>query len=113
VAPLRIARGIQNKVLEAMAMGKPVVATADAAEGVHAVIDSELFVAKTAAEFAARVVGLIGTREAAEAGARARERVCSTYDWSVNLGGFRRLLDGEARPERRASGAGVALVAEA
>ena len=36
VAPLRIARGIQNKVLEAMAMGRPVVASPQAFEGVRA-----------------------------------------------------------------------------
>jgi len=36
IAPLRIARGIQNKVLEAMAMGKPVVATSQAMEGIDA-----------------------------------------------------------------------------
>jgi sugar transferase (PEP-CTERM/EpsH1 system associated) len=35
IAPLQIARGIQNKVLEAMAMGKPVVATPEALEGLH------------------------------------------------------------------------------
>ena len=37
VAPMRIARGIQNKVLEAMAMGRPTVVTADALEGIKAV----------------------------------------------------------------------------
>ena len=37
VAPLRLARGIQNKVLEAMAMARPVVATPQAAEGIDAV----------------------------------------------------------------------------
>ncbi|PCI70641.1 MAG: sugar transferase [Piscirickettsiaceae bacterium] len=39
VAPLRIARGIQNKVLEAMAMEKPIVATSAAMEGIGADID--------------------------------------------------------------------------
>jgi polysaccharide biosynthesis protein PslH len=35
VAPLRIARGVQNKVLEAMAMGRPVVATPQALDGLR------------------------------------------------------------------------------
>ncbi|MCE9552263.1 MAG: TIGR03087 family PEP-CTERM/XrtA system glycosyltransferase [Planctomycetes bacterium] len=37
IAPLRVARGIQNKVLEAMAMGRPVVATPQALEGLNLV----------------------------------------------------------------------------
>jgi glycosyltransferase involved in cell wall biosynthesis len=111
VAPLRIARGIQNKVLEAMAMAKPVVATAEAAEGVNAVLNSELFVAKEAADFADRVLALVGTRQAAEAGARARERVLVAYDWSANLAAFRRLLDGE-RCGREAVAPRLALAAE-
>ena len=39
VAPLRMARGVQNKVLEAMALGRPVVASPQAFEGVRAVPD--------------------------------------------------------------------------
>src|SRR5512143_322945 len=45
VAPLRIARGVQNKVLEAMAMGRPVVATAAAAAGLGARLDDEICIA--------------------------------------------------------------------
>jgi len=50
VAPLRIARGIQNKVLEAMAMAKPVVASTAAAEGIDAVDGEHLMVAQDAGE---------------------------------------------------------------
>src|SRR5581483_7266162 len=42
VAPLRIARGVQNKVLEAMAMAKPAVVTPQALEGLSAVPNSDL-----------------------------------------------------------------------
>ena len=45
VAPLRIARGIQNKVLEAMAMARPVVASPEAFEGVRATAGRDLLVA--------------------------------------------------------------------
>src|SRR5512135_174358 len=49
VAPLRIARGVQNKVLEAMAMGRPVVATAQAAEGIRAEAGRDFILAQSAA----------------------------------------------------------------
>ena len=52
VAPMRIARGIQNKVLEAMAMGRPTVVTADALEGIHAVPGTDLLLANGVEEFA-------------------------------------------------------------
>ncbi|MEJ0044869.1 MAG: glycosyltransferase [Rhodospirillales bacterium] len=51
VCPLRIARGIQNKVLEGMAMGRPVVATPAAFEGVRAVAGRDLLVAEGAEAF--------------------------------------------------------------
>ena len=53
VAPLRIARGIQNKVLEAMAMGRPVLATPQAFEGLRAVPGRDLLVGADAAALAA------------------------------------------------------------
>ncbi|MFH7234280.1 glycosyltransferase, partial [Klebsiella pneumoniae] len=57
VAPLKLARGIQNKVLEAMAMARPVVASTAAAEGIdHA---GTIRVATTAQEFADRICDLL------------------------------------------------------
>ena len=53
VAPLRLARGIQNKVLEAMAMGRPVVASASCAAPIDAVVGTELLAASDAEGFAA------------------------------------------------------------
>jgi len=53
VAPLRIARGIQNKVLEAMAMDKPIIATSMAIEGINAPSSPCLRIADTADDFAA------------------------------------------------------------
>ena len=58
VAPLRIARGIQNKVLEAMAMAKPVVASAAAAEGIAATNGAHYFVEADVAAEADRVIAL-------------------------------------------------------
>ena len=53
VAPMRIARGIQNKVLEAMAMARPVVLTSGALEGIEAEPVIEIVLADTAEDFAA------------------------------------------------------------
>jgi sugar transferase (PEP-CTERM/EpsH1 system associated) len=87
VAPLRIARGIQNKVLEAMAMATPVVVSPQALEGIDAVPGSELVLAEDAAAFAEAVVTLLtGLDSAASAiGQAARAKVQSQYSWSSNL----------------------------
>jgi sugar transferase (PEP-CTERM/EpsH1 system associated) len=87
VAPLRIARGIQNKVLEAMAMATPVVVSPQALEGIDAAPGSELVLAPDAAAFGAAVAALLdGQRDAATAiGAAARARVQNNYSWSSNL----------------------------
>jgi sugar transferase (PEP-CTERM/EpsH1 system associated) len=87
VAPLRIARGIQNKVLEAMAMATPVVVSPQALEGIAAAPGSELVLADGAEAFQAAVAALLdGQQEAAAAiGLAARARVQSNYSWSSNL----------------------------
>jgi sugar transferase (PEP-CTERM/EpsH1 system associated) len=59
VVPLQIARGIQNKLLEAMAMGLPIVTTTQAFKGVGAQADTHLLVADRPADFAAAVVRLL------------------------------------------------------
>ena len=59
VAPLRLARGTQNKILEAMAMRIPVVATSAAAKGIEAVAGQHLSVGDGPADFAAKVVELL------------------------------------------------------
>jgi glycosyltransferase involved in cell wall biosynthesis len=59
LAPLRIARGTQNKILESMAMGIPVVATPQAAKGIQAVGERDILVAETPEKFARRVVDLL------------------------------------------------------
>ena len=87
VAPLRIARGIQNKVLEAMAMATPVVVSPQALEGIDAAPGSELVLADGADAFQSAVAALLdGQEEAVDAiGAAARARVQSSYSWSSNL----------------------------
>ncbi|WP_428493292.1 TIGR03087 family PEP-CTERM/XrtA system glycosyltransferase [Rhodopila sp.] len=92
VAPMRIARGIQNKVLEAMAMARPVVLTADALEGIAAVPMLEAILADSAADFAAACTRLATTKEGVAIGTAARRRIISNYDWQVTLRGFDDIL---------------------
>ncbi len=92
VAPLRIARGIQNKVLEAMAMAKPVVVTSGALEGIDAQPGTEVIVADTVAAFASACVGLATGPEALTIGKAARARAIGSYDWSVRLSQFDKFL---------------------
>ena len=87
VAPLRIARGIQNKVLEGMAMGKPVIASPAAFEGVRATAGNELLVADGAADFAATINDVLAGKHPG-LGASARQAMERGYAWSAVLSGL-------------------------
>ena len=86
VAPLRIARGIQNKVLEAMAMARPVVASPAAFEGIEAEPRRDLLVADGADAQAEAIKALLADpARAAALGSAARRRVEEAYRWDVRL----------------------------
>jgi sugar transferase (PEP-CTERM/EpsH1 system associated) len=85
VCPLRLARGIQNKVLEGMAMGRPVIASAAAFEGVRAVAGRDLLVADAALAFAGAVGSVLAGAQAGM-GARARLAMEGNYAWPQVLG---------------------------
>lgn len=85
VAPLRIARGIQNKVLEGMAMARPVVTTPGALEGINAVHGRDLLVGETAGEIAEAVLSVLDGRAMAGLGAAARAFVVANHEWASNL----------------------------
>ncbi|HEX6884561.1 MAG TPA: TIGR03087 family PEP-CTERM/XrtA system glycosyltransferase [Planctomycetota bacterium] len=86
VAPLRIARGIQNKVLEAMAMGLAVVGTRSATQGVDGVPERDYLVAESAQEQVAAVCALLDDVERARTlGRAARAFVEANYDWETCL----------------------------
>jgi sugar transferase (PEP-CTERM/EpsH1 system associated) len=91
VAPLRLARGIQNKVLEAMAMARPVVASNSCLEPIDAVAERDILGASSQDEFVAQVNALLNDPlRAAEVGRAARHRVLERYSWDANL----RVMDG-------------------
>lgn len=104
VAPLRIAQGVQNKVLEAMAMDLPVVCSDRVLAGLadggfrHG---RDLLAAPEGAEgFAALVTSLLEDAEArARLAAGARQRLAASYRWSANLDRFEEILAAAARRE--------------
>jgi sugar transferase (PEP-CTERM/EpsH1 system associated) len=84
VAPLRIARGIQNKVLEAMAMQKTVIASPQALEGIHAMHGVEVLCANGGAEFISLICRQLHAPDP-RIGLAARKRILRDYRWSHNL----------------------------
>jgi len=94
VAPLRIARGIQNKVLEAMAMGLPVVGTTSATQGVEGVPGRDFLVEDEVGGQVEAICGLL--REPARAralGQTGRDFVEKEYDWEITLRPLDRILE--------------------
>jgi len=84
IAPLRVARGIQNKVLEAMAMGTPVVASPAACCGIAAKPGADLTIAESAEDWISQLLSMSeGDRSRlAQAGRRFVER---HHQWDSNL----------------------------
>jgi len=86
IAPLRIARGTQNKILECMAMGVPVVATAKAAKGIQAVPGRDIMVADTPECFARNVLDLLKSPSLrAEIAQAAKKRLERAHLWANSM----------------------------
>jgi len=93
VAPLRVARGIQNKILEAMAMARPVIASLSCVEAIDALDGTELISATTADTFADHIHTLLQSPERAHAiGQAGRQCVTKHYSWDAHLAGIDRHL---------------------
>lgn len=92
VAPLRIARGIQNKVLEAMAMGKATIVTPDALEGIEATPDSEVLIATEPKDFVLAAEVVASPERAEMIGKNARLRAERDYGWAAQLEDFDRVI---------------------
>ncbi len=94
VAPLRLARGVQNKILEAMAMGVPVVASQECAAAIDAVPERDLLIAGTISQFVQQIHSILQeTGRAKTVGAAARRRVLAHYSWDAHLSRIDRYLD--------------------
>ncbi len=100
VVPLRIARGMQNKVLEAMACGKAVVVARKALGGINAEAGVELMTADEPGDFRACLERLLGEPALVEAmGSAARKYIISNLSWESNLAhGLLPLLASELSP---------------
>ncbi len=105
VAPMRIARGIQNKVLEAMAASRPVVLTGLAAQGISARHDEEFLVADCPKKFAQSVGRLLfDPAERKRLGHAARRFVAVHHCWEETLRRFELIVTGVVeRAARRAT----------
>jgi glycosyltransferase involved in cell wall biosynthesis len=95
VAPLRIARGIQNKVLEGMAMAKAVVTTSKGSEGLNARPNEEILVADEPGRFADLVCELLAGEKDDSTGASARRLVLAEYGWEAAIARFVAVLEGQ------------------
>ena len=89
VAPLRLARGIQNKVLEAMAMGRPVIAARACAEALLARPGHDLAAADGIPDYIHAVETFLADPAQSEAvGSSGRACVLVNYDWAAHLSGL-------------------------
>lgn len=92
LAPLMIARGVQNKVLEAMAMGKLLLATPAALEGIELGPEIDVMIAEGAEEWIRLATDALSTAPLKVHSTANREFVLRRYDWGSNLRGLKGLL---------------------
>ena len=86
VVPLRQARGVQNKILEALSMGKPVVTTSNALEGIEAHNGREVLVSDEDQAFAQSVIDLLRQPEKrTKLGTEGRQFVVRNFEWDKNM----------------------------
>lgn len=94
VAPLEIARGTQNKILEGMAMGVPIVSSRISARGVDAVMGDHILGATTADEYVGHISRLFDDEAERDRLAQAgRERVISHHNWPHAMALFTEAID--------------------
>jgi glycosyltransferase involved in cell wall biosynthesis len=94
IAPLRIGGGTRLKIVEAMALARPVVATSIGAEGIEVQHGRDLLIADAPRDFADAVLRML-TRpaEAAQLGLRGRRLVERAYSWDTSAARLERLLE--------------------
>ena len=100
IVPLRIGGGTRLKILEAMALGTPVVSTSKGAEGLATTDGENILIADDPVEFADKVLGLLGDPNLrARLAANGRELVASRYSWETCAPKLVQLLDRVAGQE--------------
>jgi sugar transferase (PEP-CTERM/EpsH1 system associated) len=99
VTPLRVARGVQNKVLEAMAMERVIVTSSAAVQGIDEQPPQDVLVADDATEFAQHVMTAL--RAPARRSTSNRHYVTDRFHWSRSLDTFLQLIE-ESAPAARA-----------
>lgn len=93
VAPFRLARGVQNKVLQAFSCALPVISTPMGAEGISCIANEHILIASTPNEFICYVNMLINQPEQAKIiGANARQLIAKSYSWQGQLQPLNQLL---------------------
>ncbi|TWU29135.1 glycosyltransferase [Novipirellula artificiosorum] len=93
ISPLKLARGIQNKVLEAMASELPVVLTTQSAEGIDAISSQHFVIANTVDQWHTAITELANNKDVRTRMAQAaRDLVVNEYSWPARLSEFVKLL---------------------
>ena len=92
VAPMRIGRGIQNKVLEGMAMARPVIVTPQALQGIEATPNKHLLLAHDADQFVQGIERSLSPSFAKALGEAARRKIIASYGWPSSLSKFDEFL---------------------
>ena len=96
VAPLRIARGIQNKILEAMSMAKPVVASCACVDAIDCTDGVDIYSAEKASDFIRLIDYIINNKNEAElVGSAARRNILEKYSWDFHLKGMNKYINFE------------------
>jgi glycosyltransferase involved in cell wall biosynthesis len=86
-APLFVGGGIRLKILEAMAMEIPVVASSVSAEGIHGTRENGLIIAESADDFVKEIIYLVDNPEIArKLGQKARKYILENYTWEKSIG---------------------------
>jgi sugar transferase (PEP-CTERM/EpsH1 system associated) len=94
IAPLEIARGTQNKILEAMAMGVPVVCSKLAAGGIDAVPGEHFLQAENAEEYVEAILTILENPETRQQFAKAgRERMLQNHHWPNSMARLDQIVD--------------------
>ena len=86
IAPLVIARGTQNKILESMAMGIPVVCSDVAANGVNAKADDHIMVCRSSDEYVDTVINILDNPDIRQRLSKGgRNRILTSHSWSASM----------------------------